>query len=239
MKALKTIIMMALIIGTTVDAGTKVRVDYDENASFEHLRQYSWSDHVNDNALDQALSGPLVSERIREEIDIELASLGYEKVDAEQADFLIDYHLSTEEKTKVTTFDNYYGSSYYGHGYGHSYGHGYGRSYGHGYGQSYGHGYGGGYGHGYGGGYGHGYGGGYGHGYGYADVGYIAAPIVREFLEVTLTLDIIEAQTGAVIWRGWAIKSLDQHPKPKKTRKFIKRSVHKILKKFPAEGPLS
>ena len=223
MKALKTIIMMALIIGTTVDAGTKVRVDYDENASFEHLRQYSWSDYVNDNALDQALSGPLVSERIREEIDIELASLGYEKVDAEQADFLIDYHLSTEEKTKVTTFDNYYGSSYYGHGYGHSYGHGYG----------------GGYGHGYGGGYGHGYGGGYGHGYGYADVGYIAAPIVREFLEVTLTLDIIEAQTGAVIWRGWAIKSLDQHPKPKKTRKFIKRSVHKILKKFPAEGPLS
>lgn len=197
MKALRTIIMMALIIGTTVDAGTKVRVDYDENASFEHLRQYSWADHVNDNDLDQALSGTLVSERIREEIEIELASLGYEKVDPEQADFLIDYHLSTEEKTKVTTFDNYYGSSYYGHGYGHSYRHGYGRSYGRSYGHS----------------YGHGYGGGYGHGYGYADVGYIATPIVREFLEVTLTLDIIEAQTGAVIWRGWAIKSLDQHPK--------------------------
>ena len=96
MKAMKTIIMMALVIGTTVDAGTKVRVDYDQNASFEHLRQYSWTDHVNDNDLDQALSGPLVSERIREEIEIELASLGYEKVDPEQADFLIDYHLSTE-----------------------------------------------------------------------------------------------------------------------------------------------
>ncbi len=213
MKALRTIIMMALVIGTTVDAGTKVRVDYDQNASFEHLRQYSWTDHVNDNEVDQALSGPLVSDQIREEIDIELASLGYEKVDPEQADFLIDYHLSTEEKTKVTTFDNYYGSSYYGRSYGHGYGHGYGRSYGHG--------------------YGHGYGGGYGHGYGYADAGYVAAPIIREFLEVTLTLDIIEAQTGAVIWRGWAIKSLDQDPKPKKVQKLIKRSVHKILKKLP------
>ena len=226
MKALRTLIMMALLIGTTVDAGTKVRVDYDENASFEHLRQYSWADHVNYNDLDQALSGPLVSERIRQEIDIELASLGYEKVDPEQADFLIDYHLSTEEKTKVTTFDNYYGSSYYGHGYGRSYG----RSYGHGYGGSYGHGY---------GGYGHSYGGGYGHGYGYADASYVATPIIREFLEVTLTLDILEAQTGAVIWRGWAIKSLDQYPKPKKVRKLISRSVHKILKKFPAESTFS
>ena len=228
MKALRTIIMMALVIGTTVDAGTKVRVDYDQNASFEHLRQYSWAVQVNDNKVDQALSGPLVSERIRQEIDIELASLGYEKVDPEQADFLIDYQLRTEEKTKVTTFYNYYGSSYYGHGYGRSYGHGYGGGYGHGYG----HGYGGGYGHGYGGGYGHGYGGGYGH-------GYAAAPIVREYLEVTLTLDIIEAQTGDVIWRGWAIKSLDQYPKPKKVRKLIRRSVHKILKKFPAESTFS
>lgn len=200
MKALRTIIMMALVIGTTVDAGTKVRVDYDQNASFEHLRQYSWAVQVNDNKVDQALSGPLVSERIRQEIDIELASLGYEKVDPEQADFLIDYQLRTEEKTKVTTFYNYYGSSYYGHGYGRSYGHG--------------------------------YGGGYGH-------GYAAAPIVREYLEVTLTLDIIEAQTGDVIWRGWAIKSLDQYPKPKKVRKLIRRSVHKILKKFPAESTFS
>jgi len=223
MKALRTLIMMALLIGTTVEAGTKVRVDYDENASFEHLRQYSWAVQVNDNKVDQALSGPLVSERIRQEIDIELASLGYEKVDPEQADFLIDYHLSTEEKTKVTTFDNYYGSSYYGHGYGHSYG----RGYGHGYGHSYGHGY------------GHGYSGGYGHGYGYADASYVATPIVREFLEVTLTLDIIEAQTGDVIWRGWAIKSLDQDPKPKKVRKLIRRSVHKILKKLPAGSVLS
>ena len=222
MKALRTLIIMALVIGTTVDAGTKVRVDYDQNASFEHLRQYSWAVQVNDNKVDYAFSGQLMSDRIRQEIDIELANLGYEKVDPEQADFLIDYHLSTEEKTKVTTFDNYYGSSYYGHGYGH----GYGRSYGHGYGRSYGHGYG----RSYGRSYGHGYGSGYGY-------GYAAAPIVREYLEVTLTLDIIEAQTGDVIWRGWAIKSLDQHPKPKKTRKLIKRSVHKILKKLP-EGSL-
>ncbi len=211
---------MALVIGTTVDAGTKVRVDYDQNASFEHLRQYSWSDHVNDNEVDQALSGPLVSDQIRKEIEIELANLGYEKVDPEQADFLIDYQLSTEEKTEVITYVSSYGYGGYGHGYGH------------GYGRSYGHGYGGGYGHGYGGGYGHGYGGGYGH-------GYAAAPIVREYLEVTLTLDIIEAQTGDVIWRGWAIKSLDQDPKPKKVRKLIRRSVHKILKKFPAESTFS
>jgi len=163
MKALRTIIMMALVIGTTVDAGTKVRVDYDQNASFEHLRQYSWSDHVNDNEVDQALSGPLVSNQIREEINIELVNLGYENVDPEHADFLIDYQLSTEDKTKVITYVSSYG---YGHRYGRGYGHRYGRGYGHRYGRGYGYRYGRGYGHKYGHGYGHRYGRGYGHRYG-------------------------------------------------------------------------
>ena len=79
MKALRTLLLIALLIGTTVDAGTKVRVDYDQNASFEHLRQYSWAVQVNDNKVDHALSGQLVSDRIRQEIDIELADLGYEE----------------------------------------------------------------------------------------------------------------------------------------------------------------
>ena len=217
MKTLRNIIILTLVMGLTVFAKTKVRVDYNQNVSFEHLKTYSWTDQFNDNEVDRALSGSLVNNRIHEAIDRELADIGYQKTSQGEADFLIAYHVSTEEKTKVSSSGGYYGSghyggSYYGRGY-HSYPrfsygyHGQSRYYRRGYGHSYGHSYG----------------------------GYNSAPIVHEYLEVTLTLNIIDAQTGAVIWSGWAIKSLDQHPRPKKVRKLITKSVHKILKELPSE----
>ena len=227
MKTLITTIIATLVMGLTVNAGTKVRMDYDPNASFDHLRTYSWAEHVESNDVDHALSGPLVSDRIREAIDTELANLGYEKVDPGEADFLVDYQLSTEEKTEVTTFGGFYGNGGYGrHISGYRSGHGYGHNYGHRYGYGYSaypryNGYG--YGH-------HSYNPYYGNGYGYG-----ATQTVREVLEVTLTLNIIDTQTSAVIWSGWAIKSLKQNPTPKKIRKFITKSVHKTLKEFPPE----
>ncbi|MCH7878585.1 MAG: DUF4136 domain-containing protein [candidate division Zixibacteria bacterium] len=211
MKTLITTIIATLVMGLTVNAGTKVRIDYDQNASFDHLRTYSWANHDTGNDLDQALSGSLVSDRIYGAIDAELSNLGYKKVDPGEADFLIHYSLSSEEKTEVTTFGGSYG---YG-GYGHRSGHGYGL-----YSRYHGHGH-------------HGYNRFYGHGYGYG--GYGANSIIRELLEVTLSLDIIDTRTGEVIWRSWAIKSLKQRPTPKKVRKFITRSVHKTLKEFPPE----
>ena len=93
MKTLTTIFVATLVIGLTVNAGTKVRMDYDPNASFDHLRTYSWAAHDNSNEVDHALSGALVSDRMRDAVETELANLGYEKVDSGEADFLIDYQL--------------------------------------------------------------------------------------------------------------------------------------------------
>ena len=220
MKFFTATIIATLAMSLTVQGATKVRMDYDPNASFDHLRTYSWTEHLRSNEVDQALSGSLVSNRIHDAIDTELAGMGYKKVGPAEADFLIAYYLSSEEKTDITTF----GGSHYG-GCGHSYGRGYGYGYG-----AYRHNNGFGYGfHSYNPFY-------YGPGYGYADFGYGAAPIVREHLEVTLTVNIIDPSSNAVIWRGWAIKSLNQSPTPKKVRKFIKRSVHKTLKEFPPDG---
>ena len=196
MKSLITTIIATLALGLAVHGGTKVRTDYDQRASFDHLRTYSWAGHDTGNELDQALAGSLVSDRIYGAINAELANLGYQKVDPGEADFLVHYSLSSEEKTEVTTFGGSYG---YRHGYGHGYGHRYGVYRGH-----------------------HGY----GHrsyypfyGNGYGNVGYGANSIVRERLEVTLSLDIIDTRTSDVIWRGWAIKSLNQRPTPKKVTK--------------------
>lgn len=216
MKILTATIIATLAMGLTVQGATKVRMDYDPNASFDQLRTYSWAENLKSNKVDHALSGSLVSDRIHDAIDTELAGLGYEKVGPAEADFLIAYNLSSEEKTDITTF----GGSYYNGGFGHSYGRGYGA---HPRYNRFGYGF-----HSYNPFY-------YGPGYGYADFGYGAAPIVRELLEVTLTVNIIDPRTNAVIWRGWAIKSLNQSPTPKKVRKFIKKSVHKTLKEFPPD----
>lgn len=58
---------------------------------------------------------------------------------------------------------------------------------------------------------------------------------MKDLLDVSLTLDIIEPGSGDVIWRAEAIKALNQQPKPSKVRKFVKKAVHKTLKEFPPE----
>ncbi|MEE8575815.1 MAG: DUF4136 domain-containing protein [candidate division Zixibacteria bacterium] len=201
MKSRTLAVVAMLLMGLTVLAGTKVRTDFDQNASFGHLRTYSRVDHDTDDNVDPALAGSLVNDRIIEEIDIKLANLGYQKVENAEADFLVAYSLSSELKTKVKYFGSF---DAYGHGY--RYGHYRYRPF---YGRSYGHG----------------------------GSGYASSPVVYEYLSVTLIMDVIEARTDEVIWRGWAIKSLEQYPKPKHVSKFITKSVDKLLKKFPPEKP--
>jgi hypothetical protein len=36
-----------------------------------------------------------------------------------------------------------------------------------------------------------------------------------------------------VIWRGWAIDSLDLNPEPQKVQMYVDQAVEKILDRFP------
>ena len=54
-----------------------------------------------------------------------------------------------------------------------------------------------------------------------------------EYLEGTLILDIIDAKTNKLIWRGWATKTLDNNPKPEKVQMYVNKAVRKILEQFP------
>ena len=65
---------------------------------------------------------------------------------------------------------------------------------------------------------------------GYRDYGYSE---YMEYLDVTLVLDVYDVSSGELIWRGWANKDLARHPTPKDVRKFVDKSVRKMLKKFP------
>ena len=80
--------------------------------------------------------------------------------------------------------------------------------------------------------------GGYGS-YGYPGAGYAGAGRVREYLRVTLVLDIIDVRTEEVVFREWERKSLRSDPSAKKVRKFVTKAVEEILEDFPRAGSAS
>ncbi len=55
------------------------------------------------------------------------------------------------------------------------------------------------------------------------------------WIESTIVLDVIDAATGEVVWRGWATADLDTNPSPDRVSYYVERAVAKILKEFPPE----
>jgi hypothetical protein len=58
---------------------------------------------------------------------------------------------------------------------------------------------------------------------------------VEEVLLGTLAVQMIDAKTRAVIWRGMVTKEIDLKAKPDKRDKNIRTAVEKIFKKYPPE----
>ncbi len=72
--------------------------------------------------------------------------------------------------------------------------------------------------------------------YGYPGAGYAGARRGRQYPQGTLVPDIIDVRTKEVIFRGWARKSLDSDPSPKKVRMYVTKAVEEILEDFPRAG---
>ena len=75
-----------------------------------------------------------------------------------------------------------------------------------------------------------GYYGGYAHRYG------LGGDIRTDhYVESTLVVDVLDVDSGEVVWRGWALGDLDAEPSPDKVNRFVENAVGKILKEFPPE----
>ncbi len=48
-----------------------------------------------------------------------------------------------------------------------------------------------------------------------------------------MVLDVVDARTNELTWRGWATDELDDDPTPEAVQKYVKAAVDKILEKFP------
>ena len=54
------------------------------------------------------------------------------------------------------------------------------------------------------------------------------------YREGTLILDMMDAKTNELVWRGWATSSLDQFYTPQEKDDLIKTAVEKIFRKYPS-----
>ncbi len=178
-----------------------IQRDYDESASFVDYQTFSWIPAKNT----QDVPGPyrddgLLDKRIKRAVTNALAYQGYTEQPDGTPDFYVVYRVGLEEKGYSYGFGYPYG---YGFGYGHGFGHhsGFHRSF-----------------FGYGG-YGYPYGG-YG---GYGGYG-------TTYTEGTLVIDIIDAKTDELVWRGAAVSTIDDTTYDAKE---INKAVEKILEEFP------
>ena len=72
--------------------------------------------------------------------------------------------------------------------------------------------------------------------FGYGGSGIITRNYVREYVEGTLILDIIDGGRNELIWRGWASEALAHQPRPENVDKYVFEAVGKILEGFPPQA---
>ncbi len=127
-RSLVCIAGMAVLLGTACVSPIKTAYDSDPEADFSRYQSYAW-------IKDEPLIGPSVGEgrsiyispiddqRIRAGVEGELAAKGYSKAASrEQADLIVSYAISTQEKTRVRQDPGRSSVYYPGYGYGGWYG---------------------------------------------------------------------------------------------------------------------
>lgn len=69
---------------------------------------------------------------------------------------------------------------------------------------------------------------------GYSSTDYPAGPEVFEYEEGTFLVDIADAETKEILWRGWAVADVDAAlVDPDQMTELLKESVKKMFEEFP------
>jgi hypothetical protein len=220
-------------------ASVSGKSDYDRGVSFASLRTFVWVDADKDSTGADAASSPFLQRRLRRSVERQLLDRGFVAGGgAEPVDFLVTAYAINASASYTAQQSGQLSGARISFGFG--------------------------VGFGYPWWYGYGYRGccrvGYpyylfpywGYPYwGYPYVGYPfgiwfpwvgltwgAAPtyeIPEGHLPGTLVVDIWDARTGHLIWRGWSEGALLSAPETDELPEFIDMAVGKIMEKFPPE----
>ncbi len=117
-RGLLTLFSIAIIATLSACAsGPKVDSDYDQNYNFGAIKSY----YLEPDNQKEYLGLPgesLTNQRITKSIQSEMKRRGIVAKPAAEADILIAFHVTTKDKTRVTSYNTAYGYRPYGYGYG-------------------------------------------------------------------------------------------------------------------------
>ena len=117
MRKLQTLALCtALLLLAACSSTPKINTDYDPAHNFGTIKSY----HI--VSKKRPISDLLIA-RVSHALDSSMAARGIKKVDANEADILIDFMVVTKDKTRVTSYNTGYGYRGFGNPYG---GYGYG-----------------------------------------------------------------------------------------------------------------
>ncbi len=115
------IALLGLALLTSCSSTTTVDSDYDHDVDFSKYKTFGWYDH-SETKYKPEHGSQIVDTRILRAITSELVKKGFTQVPTDQADILITYHTSSEEKIEVYNSGYGYGyggwGGYWGMGYG-------------------------------------------------------------------------------------------------------------------------
>ena len=107
MKRLACLILLSSFL---FGCASKPTYSYDHDASvdFSELKTYRWYDDVYPSRDSRYRSYGDANNRVRRFINRELTSKGFTEAKSGNADFLVNYHVSKEERYSAKQFNNYY-----------------------------------------------------------------------------------------------------------------------------------
>lgn len=159
-----------LLFGSLRVFGAQIATDYDHSINFSQYRTYSW--------LKVQAGDSLWEDRIKQDIDAQLAAKGWTKVDANGSATIAAFQSTHDQQTLDTFYD------------------------------------------------------GFGGGWRWRGFGDSMATTTTEITKVgTLVVDIFDAQTQKLIWRGKQSDALSSNPE--KNAEKLGKDLGSLFKRFP------
>ncbi len=174
MKLLRTLITASALMLPALAAAQDVKIDFDKAYDFSGAKTYAIS-------IGTTWGNDLSQRRVLAEIDQEITSKGWKKVEAAQANMVVVLHGATQTKRDVNTF--YSGMGGYGYRYG-----------------------------------------------GFGGMG-SAQTVVNEYAVGTLVVDMFDAKTKNLVFRGTAEDEISDNAE--KNAKRLEKASTKLFKNFP------
>jgi hypothetical protein len=103
-RAVSRLLVVALLAALQGCTTLTVRTDFDPGADFSGLRSFAWLEPPEFPGVHPFQDNTLLRKRVREAVIRKLASKGFEEVPQEQADLLVTYHVTIDERTRYYSY---------------------------------------------------------------------------------------------------------------------------------------